>query len=395
MTFPLTTLSAAVTPAGISSPGYADILSSLQASYRIIHGADVYLGPDTQDGQQLAIFARAQFDTNQALISVYNSFSPQFAQGAGLSSVVKINGIARLVASNSQVDLLIGGTVGTVIADGRAVDAVGNSWNLPASVTIPPAASILVTATCSVAGAIAAAVGTISTIGTPTFGWSTVTNPSAASLGAPVESDATLRRRQSLSVSLPALTVLASTVAAVQAITGVTEVVAYENDTNSADANGLPPHSIAIVVVGGDASAIARAIMVKKTPGCLTYGTTVVPVVDSVGITHNIAFFVPTNVAISVAITIQALAGYAASAVVDIKQAVSDYINTSLLIGQSVFISRLYLPAQLGGLGASGTFELRSLLASASPAAPTAADIPIAFNAQATCTPAGVTVTVI
>ena len=65
MTFPLATLAAAVTSAGIAAPSYSDILTSLQTSFRAIYGADVYLGADTQDGQLLAIVALAIHDANQ------------------------------------------------------------------------------------------------------------------------------------------------------------------------------------------------------------------------------------------------------------------------------------------------------------------------------------------
>ncbi len=394
MTSPLATLAATITSAGISAPSYSEILQSLQASMQLIYGQDVYLGADTQDGQMLAVFAKAVADSNDTAIAVYNQFRPGAAQGVGLSSLVKINGIARLVPSNSQVDLLLGGSVGTNIVDGTAIDVNGKTWALPALVVIPPAGQILVTATCTEPGSIAANIGTVTVRGTPTLGWSTVTNPSAASLGAPVESDAALRRRQTKSVALPALTVLAATTAAVEALTGVTEVATYENDTGSPDANGLPAHSISLVVNGGDAVEIATAIMIKKTPGCFTYGSTTVPVVDSVGVTHNINFFVPTSIPIRVAITIHALAGYTAATGDALKQAVIDYINTTLLIGSDVIISRLYVPAQLNGGAGSEQYDLTTLLISIAPAVPGVADVVIPFNGQATCILADVALTV-
>lgn len=385
MTFPLPTLAAQVTPDGITAPPYDDILQSLQASFKIIYGQDVYLGADTQDGQLLAIFAQAISDSNSAAIATYLAFSPATAQGAGLSSVVKINGIAREVASNSSVALLIGGTVGTVITNGVAGDANGNSWNLPASVTIPSGGAITVTATCAQPGSIQAVPASITVINTPVLGWATVFNVAAASPGAPIESDAQLRIRQGVSVGLPALTVLAATLAAVKAVPGVTEAVIYENDTNITDTDGLPPHSIAVVVSGGDAFAIATAISQKKTPGCYTYGTTSENIIDGAGVTHLIRFFIPTNVSISVTVTIKGLVGYVAATGVAIKQAIADYINNTLGIGADVDIARLYLPAQLYGGPGFDQYELQSLLIAVTPGVPAALDIVIPFNAQATC----------
>jgi hypothetical protein len=81
-TYPLPTLAATVTDAGISAPPYADILLSLQASYRSIFGSDIYIDADSQDGQWLAIIAAAVNDCNAATIAAYNSRSPATAQGA-------------------------------------------------------------------------------------------------------------------------------------------------------------------------------------------------------------------------------------------------------------------------------------------------------------------------
>jgi hypothetical protein len=47
----------------------------------------------------------------------------------------------------------------------------------------------------------------------------------------------------------------------------------YENDTDETNAYGLPPHSIEIVVEGGDNSEIASAILNRKAGGIQTYGS--------------------------------------------------------------------------------------------------------------------------
>ena len=86
---------AVIDAAGITIPVYADILDYLQEQYRAIYGSDIDLDEDTQDGQWVAILAQALNDANMTIEQVYQSYSPTFAQGNGLSSVVKINGIRR------------------------------------------------------------------------------------------------------------------------------------------------------------------------------------------------------------------------------------------------------------------------------------------------------------
>jgi len=333
--------------AGITMPVFDDVLAFFQDEYRAIYGADVYLGNDSQDGQWVAIIATAHYDACAAMVSTYNAFSPSTAQGGGLSSVVKINGIARAVPTNSTVDLTIVGQAGTTILNGIASDGASR-WLLPSSVTIPGGGSITVTATAEAKGAITANAGTITTISTPTRGWQTVTNAAAADPGAPIETDAALRARQRVSTAIPSLTVLEGITGAIAALDGVTRFAPYENDTDVTDGDGVPAHSIAMVVEGGDAAAIADIIASKKTPGTGTYGTTTQTVPDSYGYERTIRFFRPTMKRVKVSIDLTALTGFTTGIGNSIRAAVAAYV-TALPIGGDVYLNRLFLPANLNG----------------------------------------------
>lgn len=379
---------------GISVPQFADVLTYLQTQYRAIFGPDVYLGNDSQDGQFLGVIAAAINDSNATAVSVYNSMSPATAQGNGLSSNVKINGIARLTSSNSSVDVTLVGVAGTIVSNGVVADTNQNNWNLPASVTIPSAGTITVTATSANPGAIAAAAGTVTSIKTPTLGWQTVSNASDAAIGNPVETDAALRVRQAAAVALPSKTVLQGIVGAVESITGVTLARAYENDTATTDSNGLPAHSIALVVDGGDATAIATAILQKKTPGAYTAGTTSQTITDSSGFSNTIRFYRPTAKALSVEVKVKALSNYTTVIGDEIKAAMVAHI-TALGIGQSVLIPRLYLPAQLNGAPDSLTYEVVWVKASVKPGAVGTTDLTLAFNELATLATADINLVVV
>ncbi|RQZ76382.1 hypothetical protein DF052_00035 [Burkholderia glumae] len=394
MTTLLTTVAPTISAAGISAPTFADIYAWLQSQVQAIYGADIYIDPDSQDGQLLAVFARAIADCNSVAIGVYNSFSPSKAVGAALSSNVKINGIQREASSYSSADLALGAQAGTTITNGIAKDANNYQWALPASVTIPPAGTITVTATCTTIGAIAAPAGTITQIGTPTRGWQTVTNPSDAAPGAPVESDPALRARQTVSTALPSQTVLDGIVGAVANLPGVTRYRAYENDTSDTDANGIPGHRIALVVEGGDATSIANAVAVKKTPGAGTYGTTQIVVTDIYGRPITISFFRPTAAPITATVSIKALTGYTTSIGQAIQQAVSDYIN-GIAIGGGLSGSVEWGDAltAANGVGGGTTFKLAGLTLTG-PRGAGAPDVALLFNEAASCTPASVTLVV-
>ncbi|MFG0231735.1 baseplate J/gp47 family protein [Achromobacter sp. 413638] len=391
----ITTTAPTVDATGIHAPTYADVLNYLQTQFRAIYGADVYLGSDSQDGQFLAILASAINDTNTVAVQVYNSFSPAKGIGEALSSNVKINGIKRAKASASTVDLRIVGQAGTTIVNGIAKDANQQQWALPATVVVPPAGEVTVTASSTQQGAVSAAAGTITQIGTPTLGWQSVTNPAAATPGAPVESDAALRVRQAVSVALPSRTVLEGTVGAVASIAGVARYRAYENDTSATDGNGIPSHSISLVVDGGDAMAIASAIAAKKTPGTGTYGTTTEIVTDIYGIAHPIRFFRPTTAPITAALTIKALTGYTTAVGGQIKDAVVAYVN-AVAIGGGLSGSVEWGDAitAANSVGGGTVYKLVSLTLSGPSGAGTP-DVPLAFNAAAAMTPAAIVLTVI
>lgn len=378
---------------GFHYPDYPTVLQYLTDEYKAIYGADTYLAPDSQDGQWLAIQALAIFDTMQVAAAVYSSFSPLTAQADALSRNVKINGIRRRAATYSTADLLIIGTAGTVIVNGQAEDTLGQKWNLPASVTIPPGGSVTVTATAVDIGAITAAANTINKIATPTLGWQSVDNVAAATVGDPVETDAELRRRQTFSTALPSLTVLDGTVGAVASLAGVTRFRGYENDSNATDANGIPAHSIAIVVEGGDQQAIGDAIAIKKTPGTGTYGTTTVTTYDQYGLPNLINFFRPTPATIGVEVTVQALTGYTTGFADLIAAAVAASIQ-ALEIGDDVLITKLYVPANLPGQAAGATFDITQLRIKKNAGAFGTSNLTLAFNEVAECDPA-VDVTVI
>jgi len=347
-TYPLTTLAAQITSTGISAPSYADIFASLQASFQSIYGSDIYLAADSQDGQMLAVMAQAISDCNQTAIAVYNAFSPTYAQGAGLSSVVKINGIQREISTYSTAVLDLVGQAGAPILNGIVQDASQNNWALPASVTIPPSGTISVTATCQTIGAITALPNTITDISTPQLGWQSATNPAASAPGNPVEQDAALRQRQTVSTSLPAQTPLQAIIANVANVVGVGRYAIYENPTKITDSNGIPANNIAVVVEGGDATQIATAIEVKKSPGTGTYGTTSVIVYDPSGVPINISFFELTEVPVFALIDITPLAGYVSTTGTAIQQAVSAFIE-GLSIGSGVNLNKVLSPAGLQG----------------------------------------------
>jgi uncharacterized phage protein gp47/JayE len=347
------TLLAVIDQFGVSAPSYDEILTSLQNSYRSVYGADIYIEPDSQDAQFLAILAILLKDKNDSTIAVYNAFSPSTAQGVGLSSVVKINGIRRLVPTFSSAVVTLVGSAGTVINGGVVGDIIaGSSWNLPATVEIPLSGEIDVTAVCITAGAILAGPNTITRIMTPTPGWQTATNAASAIPGAPVETDALLRRRQTRSTSISAITPREAIYASIADIAGVQRLSVFDNSQSTADADGVPPHSIAVVVEGGDLGQIAAAIARTKSPGTGTYGSSKFIVFDSKGVPNTINLTALSLVPVHFRVNIVALPGYVSTTGTLIINTVAQYLNERE-IHETLYSGRLWSPANLNGTAAT------------------------------------------
>ena len=347
----LPNLAATVDVNGISAPPYTVILATLQDAFRSIFGADVAIDPDTQDGQLIAIFSKALSNANDAAIATYNAYAPSTATGAALSSNVKINGISRKIPTNSAAIVRLRGQAGTQIVGGVVRDSIYQlQWVLPASVIIPYSGEIDVTALCATAGAFTVGIGQINQIVTPVPGWQTVSNEVAPSTpGAPVETDAELRRRQAMSVAIAARSVLDGIVGAVWSLQGVHRVKGYENPTNAVQpGTGLPPHSLALVAQGGDVGQICSTIALTKTPGSATTGDVVQTILDPYGIPNIIRYWQLILVPLTVQITVTPLAGFVSSTSTLIRQAVVEFVNR-VDIGETSFHNRLFAPANLSG----------------------------------------------
>jgi len=370
-----------ISATGISAPNFAQILTYFTQQYLAILGADTYLGNDSQDYQMMVVYAQANADANNAVVAAYNSFSPTTAQGVGLSSNVKINGLTRLVPTNSVCLVTLTGNAGQVITNGTVIDTANNIWDLPASVTIGGGGTVTVLATCATAGAIAAGAITLTTIGTPQYGWSSVTNGiNTATPGDPVETDPALRLRQGNSVALPSVTIFEGIVAALENLAGVTRVTGYENNTGSTNGLGIPANTLYFLVEGGTESQIQQTIFQKITPGIPTKGSISVVITDSNDSQRTINYDVPLEGLITAVLAINPLSGWSTATEPFIQAAVVAYIN-ALPIGQNVSFIGVLIAASLAGTPYYGTFSLEvSSTLKLNSGAAASTDVTIAYN---------------
>jgi len=365
---------------GLHIPTYSDIRDDLIENARYIFGQDIYLGIDSQDYQWISVVASKINDTLQAIQFAYNSRGPGTAIGSSLDILVKLNGIRRGSATYSTCIVSLTGTPGTVITNGVVQDSSGYYWNLPSVLTIGTGGTVSAQATCQNEGPIAANVGDISVIATPTYGWTSVTNEVSALQGVNSETDSQIRSRQAISTAQPSRTVLEGTEGAIAAVAGVTRKKVYENDTAEINALGLPPKSITAVVEGGSDSDIAQALYLKKGPGCLTNGTTVVNITDQLGNITPIGFYRPSYVDVDIVINVRQLSGYTTATTDLIRAAIVNFLNAMTMGANSIPVNNFYGPALSAQNLSVPTFSVTSITAARHGGTLGTNDIIMAFN---------------
>lgn len=321
---------------GIKVPDYASIRDFLLAEFRRIFGQDLYLGADSQDYQMISLFAMALDDANSLTIEAYNNRNPDYASGNSLDMLLPLNGLTRIAATHSTVVLTLTGDPGTVIPAGSAaLDWNGKRWIIQSEATIGAGGSVNADARAEYSGRIVAGIGAINQIGTPTGGWVSVTNAAPAVPGRDLETDAELRARRLSSLETQAVGATQAMLGALYKVPGVTGVMIYENSSAENDSNGIPPHSICVVIEGGSASEIAKVIYAKKSPGCGLYGAVQETITDIFGNSVVIKFTRPTQFGIAVEISLKAFTGYSSETADRIKAAVSAHIS-GLRIGETL-----------------------------------------------------------
>lgn len=152
------------------------------------------------------------------------------------------------------------------------------------------------------AGRFPVPIGSINTIETPISGFSSVTNFEDGILGRDPETDVELRTRRIQSLQIAGAATIGAIKARVgQEVDNVVQVNVIENRTDEwippgSSPTGRPPHSIEVVVEGGDDTEIAEKIWQVKAAGIQTYGNTTVVIIDSNGDPQEIRFSRPTTV---------------------------------------------------------------------------------------------------
>ena len=242
------------------------------------------LSDSSVDGMIIAIQAELFARLDEGLEAAYNSKNPNLARDYELNVISLLTGKQRRAATASVVELTFDGSEGTVIPSGALfADSQDRQWRTLSEVIIGSSETGSAQAACQTLGAVVVDLNEITRFIDTIGGIKSVTNNKLAAVGSDEQSDESLRRERNRSVAIGGTSQVDAMYSHLYNTDGVIDALIINNFTNQTDVNGVPAHSIAVLVDGDDATdaEIALAIFRSKTIGCGFHGLgTPVTVVD-------------------------------------------------------------------------------------------------------------------
>lgn len=321
--------------------------------------ANTMIATETNPPTQLTLAEPKQISRgafNKAAVKVASAV-------AGETYTAAINGSVYNFVSNSAtaMDILVG--LAGAIVDGdfsATVDETRGVLNIEAhdlaSVNVLVLSSNLTTETVTSVitfgtvetGDILLPDGTITSIVNADAGLQSVVNMCGYIAGRKEETDTEFRKSYADKIFNRSSMMLESIRSAIlNNVQGVRSVAPYENASNEYDVYGRPPHSIEIVVDGGDSTDIAKQIFKKKAAGISTFGSIEVPLAGAYGEDITIRFNRPITVYtwMRLGITLRKNGAIPANYVELLREAVLQNID-ALEVGEDVvpqeFLTKLY-----------------------------------------------------
>lgn len=279
-----------------------------------------------------------------------------------------------LSSASPDMEEIVDGLVAALQADGHEAFAAGTDPDGLGLVVVDvsPAGTPTVSAgdltifhavrssgTATAEGVVTALAGTVNLVATPGAGITGVTTTADAEGGRDIETAAEFRARHLATLNAGGNASVEAIRAHLLAVEDVEQVTILNNRGDVTDANGLPPHSVEAIVLGGDDADIAAELFASVSAGDQTYGDTTVNVTDSEGGTEPISFSRPTILYAHLEITVTPGEGYptVGTPLTTIRDAVLAYLtadDTAPDMGQDLYRVQLTAPIVMAVPGIAG-----------------------------------------
>ena len=338
--------------------------------------------PNTVIGNIVAAMANQTVTVEEGLQAVYSQLTLAGATGTSLDSLALLVGLTRNLATQTVGVLTVTNTSASpvVVPQGALWQSsdTQEQWAAVTGGTIPALSSASLTVRAANTGPLTVGTGAYTVLSSFAGAVSlTAVGASTTTTGVAQETDAAFRLRIVSDGARAGRGTLASILAAVRAVDGVTSAKAFENTTlltgiaSPVAIPALPPKSFVVVVQGAQNADIAAAIYDTAPAGIASYGDTSVSVDTGEGYSVSILFERPAAMTVYVSATITGANSTYNDAV---EESVIAYIDT---LPNTVLYNRI-LCAILDALPA--TANVSSLTIGTSPSPVGTSDVAVAWN---------------
>lgn len=306
-----------------------DILSEYQALFKNVF-PDINTDPSTPQGQIITSLTQTDLATISYLENLANAF---FLGGNGYFLDLWAWNLFRVTRKQgipSSALITIQGVAGTEIPEDFLISDNQYNYKISKSVTIPKTGTIDVLFYCTEINEFIANPNTINQIVTIVNGVERVNNTNMATPAILKETDGELFQRCVYFGSTARNASFRSILANVAEVSGVNRIAGAENVTNGPlEVSGvtLTPHSICLVVDGGENEDIANAMFNSRATGCDMVGDTEVTILlDNQKYTYK--FYRPTAVPLKAEVKVSATGAIIPSNYEsEVKNVLSNFIN--------------------------------------------------------------------
>lgn len=306
-----------------------DILSEYQALFKNVF-PDINTDPSTPQGQIITSLTQTDLATISYLENLANAF---FLGGNGYFLDLWAWNLFRVTRKQgipSSALITIQGVAGTEIPEDFLISDNQYNYKISKSVIIPNTGTIDVLFYCTEINEFIANPNTITQIVTIVNGVERVNNTNMAAPAILKETDGELFQRCVYFGSTARNASFRSILANVAEVSGVNRIAGAENVTNGPlEVSGvtLTPHSICLVVDGGENEDIANAMFNSRATGCDMVGDTEVTILlDNQKYTYK--FYRPTAVPLKAQVKVSSTGAIIPSNYEsEVKNVLSNFIN--------------------------------------------------------------------
>ena len=341
-----------LTPNGFKRKQYADIVESMELKARELFGEKINLSNRSFMGLFIQLAAWFAGILWQLAEKVFYSGFVDTAEGRALDSAVKYRLETRQPARAASGEVTMYGDEGITIPLGFLVGTEDEVlYETAQSEVIPVSGEIVVQVVAVEPGVDGnAPAGAVTEIINPVAGIDSVLNADPITGGRSVENDPDLRARYFLGLAAAGAATINSIRAALLRTDGVRAASVVENDQDTIDGEGRPPHSIECYVLGGDPADVGDTLLNFKAAGIRTHGDEDVTVTDDSGVDRVMRFSYATVVPVYLNIELTTNNLFPANGEERIISALASYIGgedvdgntfTGLNMGENVVYTKL------------------------------------------------------